>query len=54
MNMTEREALQQLVKAWEALPTGNYSPRQIQRWLSEHIKPAIDKARLVLRSVERD
>lgn len=44
--MTHKEALEDLVRAWEALPGGhNYSPRDIERWLSEHMTPAINAAR---------
>jgi hypothetical protein len=46
--MTEREALQNLVKAWEALPLGFYGARTVQRWMDDDIKPAIDQARKVL------
>lgn len=46
--MTEREALEQVVKAWEATKPGNTSVREIQRWLIEDMKPAIDDARKVL------
>lgn len=41
-------ALWQVVTAWEALPTGHYSPDTIQRWLSKEMKPAIDAAREAL------
>lgn len=46
--MTERMALQDVVKAWEALPEGNYGAHYVEKWLREHMKPAIDKARAVL------
>lgn len=48
--MTEREALENLVRAWEALPVGHYSPHVIERWMKEHLKPAVDNARKVLDS----
>lgn len=47
--MTEpTQALRDLISAWESLPPGRYRGGEIQRWLSDHMKPAIDKARLVV------
>jgi hypothetical protein len=47
-----REALESLVKAWEALPAGNYSGEagfaRIRNWLSLQMKPAVDGARQAL------
>jgi hypothetical protein len=38
-----------LISAWEALPGGrNYGPGEVERWLREHMKPAIDAARQVV------
>lgn len=42
------DLLKALVAAWEALP-GGYQPRkEIERWLAESMKPAIDNARMYL------
>jgi hypothetical protein len=46
--MSESEALRKVVKAWEALPEGRYSPREVERWLCREMKPAIDAARAEL------
>lgn len=51
--MTERDALQTVVDAWEALPMGFYDARTVQRWMSEKLKPAIDQARMVLTDDKR-
>ncbi|MFA6180470.1 MAG: hypothetical protein WC696_12730 [Candidatus Methylopumilus sp.] len=42
------KALKKIIKAWEALPEGNYTPRQIERWLCDRMKPAIDAGRAAL------
>ncbi len=39
------EAEVALIRAWDALPTGNYAPSIIQEWLINDMKPAIDKIR---------
>jgi macrodomain Ter protein organizer (MatP/YcbG family) len=37
------------VEAWEKLPGGqHHSPREVERWLSKHMSPAINNARKVL------
>lgn len=41
-------ALTKVIAAWEALPMGHYSAREIERWMHDHMKPAIDKAREVM------
>lgn len=48
MNEIEK-ALRKVIMAWEELP-GNqqYSPREIERWLSKSMKPALDQARKTL------
>jgi len=44
-----KAALNQVCDAWEALKGGcQYSPDEIQTWLSRHMKPALDKARRTL------
>ncbi len=44
--MEMRAALHRLVDAWESLPGGsNRSALQVQAWLIETMKPAIDNAR---------
>lgn len=44
-----QDALAKVVKAWESLPGGkNYSPDEIQVWLSTKMAPAINDARQVL------
>lgn len=46
----ELRTLRKIVKAWEALPGGrNYSYHEIQDWLIEDMKPAIDAARKVIK-----
>jgi len=47
-NVTTVEALRKVVEAWEALPEGHYSPREVERWMHRHMKPAIDAARAAL------
>lgn len=43
--MNEREALEKVVEAWEVLPAGMYTPREIALWIREHMTPAINEAR---------
>lgn len=43
-----REALEGLITAWEATKAGNTTKDEIQRWLIEDMKPAVDHARAVL------
>lgn len=38
-------ALRGVIAAWEATKAGETTPREIQRWLVEDMKPAIDEAR---------
>ncbi len=46
---TTQDALENLVDAWESLPGGrNYSPREVEAWMSKKLKPAFDRARRVL------
>jgi hypothetical protein len=42
------EALRNIVKAWEATKPGETTRSEIQRWLIEDMKPAIDEARAAL------
>ena len=46
----EWEALQAVVSAWEATKAGDTTVPEIQRWLIEDMKPAIDAARRILAS----
>lgn len=42
-------ALDNLVNAWEYLPGGqNHSPHAVERWLSNSMSPAINRARRAL------
>lgn len=50
--MIVTEALRNLISAWEKLPPGNYRPHEVQRWLKEDMKPAVDEARAALASAE--
>lgn len=38
-----------LLDAWNVLKSGNYSPKTIEKWLIEEMKPAVDKLRLALK-----
>lgn len=40
--------LAKVIAAWDALPTGFHEGEIIQRWLKEHMLPAIDSARAAL------
>lgn len=43
-------ALDNVVNAWESLEGGrNHTPRDVERWLSDHMSPAINKARKALK-----
>jgi hypothetical protein len=44
-----RAALTGVIIGWEALAGGrDYSPREVEQWLIEHMKPAINGARAAL------
>lgn len=44
------EALKGVIEAWESLDGGyNYSPTEIESWLVNDMKPAIGKARKVVK-----
>lgn len=45
---TEREALENLTKAWDVLPRGHYTPNEIQAWMRDHLGPAVLVAKDVL------
>ena len=47
------EALKEYVQAWEALPGGFHSKEQMQVWLVERMKPAVDGARSALAKLEK-
>jgi hypothetical protein len=39
----------EIVAAWESLPGGrNYSPREVEAWLADRMKPQIDAIRAEL------
>ena len=41
-----KKEVKNLIKAWESLEGDkNYTPKEIQKWLIEEMKPAIDKLR---------
>lgn len=44
----DRSALRCVVDAWEATKSGETSVSEIQRWLVDDMKPAIDRARSAL------
>lgn len=44
-----RQALADLVEAFDALHQGRYTPKEVERWLAERMAPAINAARKVLR-----
>jgi hypothetical protein len=46
-----RHALQNLVTAWEATMPGDTTVAEIQRWLVDDMKPAIDDARAALSAI---
>ena len=44
--LTEHEQIiMQVIEAWEALPGGYHSPKEVERWMHNYMKPAIDAAR---------
>lgn len=49
MTKKEKDALENLINAWESLPGGKYySPADIQTWIVKQIKPNIDTIRTML------
>jgi len=43
------DALDKVIEAWETLPGGvNHGPRDIEKWLADHMSPAINNARKVM------
>ncbi len=48
--MTPKQALENVIKAWEDLPGGkSYSAFDVGEWLQHTMKPAMDKARRSLK-----
>lgn len=44
--MTDREVVNLLIDAWDALPGGRYyRPAEVEEWLRDSMAPAISKAR---------
>lgn len=43
--MSDREIIENLLRAWESLPDGMYRHGEIQTWLKEYMSPAINEAR---------
>ena len=35
--------IDRVIEAWDVLPDGEYTPREIEHWLRYNIKPAINK-----------
>lgn len=54
MSEPQLNALIGVVRAWNALSAGYYSPREIQFWLSNDLKPAIDAARSALSPTDHE
>lgn len=49
-NMRHLEiALRNVVRAWDVLTEGDYSPRVVENWLQEHMEPPISVARIALK-----
>lgn len=48
MKLTEQQALHKIIKAWENTKSGTTTVKEIQRWLIEDMKPAIDAGRAAL------
>jgi hypothetical protein len=50
-----KKLLKEIVAAWESLEGNkNYSPREIADWLSEDMKPVMDKIREHLNKEKKD
>lgn len=45
--MNKTKALQSIIKTWEELPKGNYTPKQIESWL-EHMWSSVNDGREAL------
>jgi len=46
MNIAEHALINEIIDAWESLKGGrNYDEETIQDWLTDDMKPVIDKAR---------
>lgn len=43
-----KDALKNVIAAWESLPEGDYSSERIETWLNGEMKTAIDHARKFL------
>lgn len=41
----ERAVINQLIDAWDALPSGNHSANDVAKWLRDRMSPAISFAR---------
>lgn len=47
------DALDEILAAWDTLPTGNYPPQRIEVWLKDDMKPAVSAIRDLLVSAPR-
>jgi hypothetical protein len=48
----KKDLIKQIVKAWEKLDEGEYSPSEIEHWLIYNMQPAINKCRAYLQEVK--
>jgi len=52
--LDDENLLTEIVDAWESLGEGNYSNKDIGKWLSKDMKPVMDKIRIKLgRPIEK-
>lgn len=52
--MTPTQALENVVKAWEAIPAGKHRPREIEAWMKNQMWHAVNDAREALGFVRTD
>lgn len=51
--MEHIEDLKKIVAAWEKLPEGYHSPKEVERWLVRHMSPVINKFRKKIAESEK-
>lgn len=49
-----KQALQDIIAAWDVLAEGNYDPRTVEQWLKLQMAPAIDRGRIALMNGDYD
>lgn len=54
MTTKEKKAIENLLSAWETIPSGKYlSPADLQTWIKDTIKPDIDTLKSMISTTKK-